>query len=245
MPFQYSNRPGLVDGRAFESIKRSAAESAGREQYWTPITGAPPRDQLYPPPPSPAPPAPALLPFELYQLQSSSSSSSEDDTGDSTGDSTTQPDTGPDWRSNFTVHSGTVSNIIPDNDDSADESDGGPVRITIPAETSKYLVWVTCSIDTDDGTVTDVTIDHGASGWDGYPKQPEGDDDTGDPPDTFYLTIAAITTGSDDPTDSDYHELDISQYINTSIWLDMVGYQIQCDDLNGIVLLKRMSARAV
>jgi hypothetical protein len=141
-----------------------------------------------------------------------------------------------DWR-RFVVQAATIQNHTINNDNAS----ASPLIVSPPAGTANYFVWYDATLDTN-GIVTAVTL---AAGTAGSPAQPQGDNSTGDPPSHFYHNVAEISVGSDNPNDATYHQVSIAPILKNSQWLDVVGYQLQCDAVNGFVLLKRMSARAV
>lgn len=139
-----------------------------------------------------------------------------------------------DWRT-IRVLAGTVNDQHPNNDDSQPT----PITIVVPASTSLYKAWLDIDIITaageTQGTVSGVTIAHGATGWSGYPAQPAGDSETGAPPAKLYVLLGEVTTGDDTG-----QALTLTQNILTALRADMIGYDIACS-AGDMLLLKRMT----
>jgi hypothetical protein len=149
------------------------------------------------------------------------------------------PPDSADWRT-FVVRTGTVTNLTPDNDDAS----ATPLRIVVPTSTTEHKVWLECDVDTD-GTIQAVTVDEGATGWSGFPDQPDSPPD-GTPPDTLYVLLARITTGVDSPnTAPTYQYVKINQYILNSLWAQPIGHDISCDPSTGFVLILAMNVNAI
>lgn len=113
------------------------------------------------------------------------------------------------WRK-FYVQHGYVNGIKTDGCDDTDDEGTTPTEIVVPDGTPVYYVWAVATLT--DGEVTAVEIDHGASGWTGFPGQP-------DLPDTFYALIAKIDTD----TRSDQERPIIRQSVYQDIALGAAG----------------------
>lgn len=95
------------------------------------------------------------------------------------------------WRTGI-IYAGTIEAIHPTNDSSFDT----PTSIEVPASTSRYKIWATLTITPATGAITAIALDHGATGWAGYPAQPSPAA-PGEAPSTFYRLLSEITTGDD------------------------------------------------
>lgn len=128
---------------------------------------------------------------------------------------TPDPDTpaASDWRT-FRVRHGFVNGVAPDNDDAADT----PLNIIGTASTN-LKIWL--ERDTETGAVT---VDSGTA----WPTQPEGDPDTGAPPDTLYIRLSDIELSDDTAkvaTINQYvlHNLQVFTYASGWSWSDTEG----------------------
>ena len=163
---------------------------------------------------------------------------------------TPDPDnpTSADWRT-IRVGRGFVNNIYPANTTNVDDPDGDGTDIVLPASAVNKF-WLKCTIattdDAEEGKVTAVSLENGTDWWEGYPTQPNGNSETGAPPDKFYLNLYTIETGSDSDTESDYHQLTLpTTWSANNYWVDEVSFgQPVCID-GRTIIQQRMSARRV
>lgn len=113
------------------------------------------------------------------------------------------------WRK-FYVQHGYVNGIKTDGCDDTDEEGTVATEIIVPDVTPEYFVWVEVALT--EGAVFTATIDHGETGWDSFPTQP-------DLPDTYYAPIARIDTA----TYADLQRNVIRQFVYQDIFLNLEG----------------------
>jgi hypothetical protein len=134
----------------------------------------------------------------------------------------------------FRVRGGTVNNEHPDNDDTGET----PLEISVDYDTTLYKVWLECTIDNDPEsatycTMTAVTLACGADGWTDYPAQPDGDDETGAPPDTYYILVGEISVSSEGVTTIP------PQTTQTALSVFAYALDLECSE-EGFILTKRL-----
>ena len=131
------------------------------------------------------------------------------------------------------IHSGTVNNIHPNNDD----SQASPLEITIPNGSSLYKVWLAITLNVTTGAVTNMLIRHGLDGW-----------QTSDSALTDYPTQPTTTTANENPAglyvllgevSYDAPTFTIYQNILTSLYAIRIIDSFGCGD--GWVTLYKMA----
>ncbi len=122
------------------------------------------------------------------------------------------------WRT-FQVHEGKVACKSPSDSDSADE----PLRITAPANSDKYYVWLQISIRSGglkEPVVESVTIKHGddpkTEGWEKFPSQDGVSDWNQTEAWNVFIVLATITTGQDET-----QELTIRQNVRSDLTVQL------------------------
>lgn len=128
-----------------------------------------------------------------------------------------------DWRT-LRIRAGALQGVHPDNDD----SQASPLTIVVPENTTNYVIWLDATVGVNDGSITAVTIAHGAAGWSGYPNQPSPAA-SGEVPNKLYIEIALITTGDDDDIPK---SLSIAQTTQTSLGAGMQTVSFNCGSSN-------------
>jgi hypothetical protein len=161
----------------------------------------------------------------------------------------TTPNPTSDWRT-VRVRYGSVNNAWPKKD-GADTFDpdfgngGDDTDIVIPASTTGFKIYLKLTLVTADGAsqgnVTKSAIVANASGWNGYPQQPEGDWLSGAPPTEMFLLIGECDTTAEGTGPGD-QKLTIRQNLISNIWTDMYGFEL-VTSVTGVRMAKRMSAR--
>lgn len=135
-----------------------------------------------------------------------------------------------DWRT-VAVHEGYVnSTLLPTG---TDKDSPVPV-IVIPESTTDYKIWIDCAITTsgdDIGQVASASIEHGATGWAGYPDQPLAGT-PGEAPAHLYILLGEVTT-SDDETVT----LTIDQHVEVNVTAGGQLYGIDTTPASGPVLV--------
>lgn len=106
---------------------------------------------------------------------------------------TQRVDDDPDWWRKFFVRHGYVTagdgRVTTEGCDDADDEGVTPVEIEVPVDKVKYKIWIEVALD-GDGAATSAELNHGETGWAGFPAQ-DG------MPDTYFALIAEVST--DDP----------------------------------------------